>query len=95
MAKNFLQVTSSCFVIPFVLAKILHVLRQKARVAKVSGKRGRISEVPVFKGAMSTYAPLCAAGLAGIEPALLAELDFESSASINSATGALGHRPQG
>ncbi len=27
--------------------------------------------------------------LAGIEPALLAELDFESSASTNSATGAL------
>jgi hypothetical protein len=26
--------------------------------------------------------------LAGIEPALLAELDFESSASTNSATGA-------
>jgi hypothetical protein len=33
--------------------------------------------------------------LAGIEPALLAELDFESSASTNSATGAFGHRPQG
>ena len=28
--------------------------------------------------------------LAGIEPALLAELDFESSASTNSATGASG-----
>lgn len=28
--------------------------------------------------------------LAGIEPALLAELDFESSASTNSATGAIG-----
>jgi hypothetical protein len=27
--------------------------------------------------------------LAGIEPALLAELDFESSASTSSATGAL------
>jgi hypothetical protein len=27
---------------------------------------------------------------AGVEPALLAELDFESSASTNSATGALG-----
>ena len=27
---------------------------------------------------------------AGIEPALLAELDFESSASTNSATGARG-----
>src|SRR5260370_19047107 len=33
--------------------------------------------------------------LAGIEPALLAELDFESSASTNSATGAFGHRPEG
>jgi hypothetical protein len=33
--------------------------------------------------------------LAGIEPALLAELDFESSASTNSATGAFGHRPTG
>ena len=35
--------------------------------------------------------------LAGIEPALLAELDFESSASTNSATGAYGreyHAPQ-
>jgi hypothetical protein len=31
--------------------------------------------------------------LAGIEPALLAELDFESSASTNSATGAFGCRP--
>jgi hypothetical protein len=30
--------------------------------------------------------------LAGIEPALLAELDFESSASTNSATGALCRR---
>jgi hypothetical protein len=31
--------------------------------------------------------------LAGIEPALLAELDFESSASTNSATGAYRTRP--
>ena len=30
--------------------------------------------------------------LAGIEPALLAELDFESSASTSSATGALAAR---
>lgn len=30
--------------------------------------------------------------LAGIEPALLAELDFESSASTNSATGAYAFR---
>src|SRR5665647_695698 len=33
--------------------------------------------------------------LAGIEPALLAELDFESSASTNSATGAYRARPEG
>ena len=32
--------------------------------------------------------------LAGIEPALLAELDFESSASTNSATGAYRARPE-
>jgi hypothetical protein len=31
--------------------------------------------------------------LAGIEPALLAELDFESSASTNSATGAIATAP--
>ena len=33
--------------------------------------------------------------LAGIEPALLAELDFESSASTNSATGACRAQRQG
>src|SRR6266436_1439655 len=33
--------------------------------------------------------------LAGIEPALLAELDFESSASTSSATGAFGGLPWG
>ena len=32
--------------------------------------------------------PMVVVPLAGIEPALLAELDFESSASTNSATGA-------
>jgi hypothetical protein len=32
--------------------------------------------------------------LAGIEPALLAELDFESSASTNSATGAIATPPE-
>jgi hypothetical protein len=32
--------------------------------------------------------------LAGIEPALLAELDFESSASTSSATGALTPKGQ-
>jgi hypothetical protein len=33
--------------------------------------------------------------LAGIEPALLAELDFESSASTNSATGAFAASAEG
>jgi len=33
--------------------------------------------------------------LAGIEPALLAELDFESSASTSSATGAFGRGARG
>jgi hypothetical protein len=33
--------------------------------------------------------------LAGIEPALLAELDFESSASTNSATGAFAMVAEG
>src|SRR5262252_7832305 len=33
--------------------------------------------------------------LAGIEPALLAELDFESSASTSSATGAFDPRAKG
>jgi hypothetical protein len=33
--------------------------------------------------------------LAGVEPALLAELDFESSASTNSATGARAARKLG
>ena len=33
--------------------------------------------------------------LAGIEPALLAELDFESSASTSSATGAFRAQPEG
>jgi hypothetical protein len=37
----------------------------------------------------------CLVPLAGIEPALLAELDFESSASTNSATGAFADRPEG
>jgi hypothetical protein len=32
---------------------------------------------------------------AGVEPALLAELDFESSASTNSATGAFALVPDG
>src|ERR1700722_16122155 len=42
---------------------------------------------------MRSYATKLLVPLAGIEPALLAELDFESSASTNSATGAFGYRP--
>jgi hypothetical protein len=41
-------------------------------------------------GKIETVVPL-----AGIEPALLAELDFESSASTSSATGAFGRLPTG
>src|ERR1700753_2798101 len=37
---------------------------------------------------MRSHATKLLVPLAGIEPALLAELDFESSASTNSATGA-------
>ena len=44
--------------------------------ARPSGSNGRLNGVKVVP-------------LAGIEPALLAELDFESSASTNSATGAI------
>ena len=44
--------------------------------ARPSGSKGRLNGVKVVP-------------LAGIEPALLAELDFESSASTNSATGAI------
>jgi hypothetical protein len=43
-----------------------------------------------YKGFIESVVPL-----AGIEPALLAELDFESSASTNSATGAYRARPDG
>src|ERR1700761_696170 len=39
---------------------------------------------------MRSHATKLLVPLAGIEPALLAELDFESSASTNSATGAPG-----
>src|ERR1700688_5110154 len=50
-----------------------------------------VAEVPLPQRFLRCYASLCEAllvPLAGIEPALLAELDFESSASTNSATGA-------
>ena len=51
----------------------------------------KVAEVPLPQRFLRCYAVLCEAllvPLAGIEPALLAELDFESSASTNSATGA-------
>jgi hypothetical protein len=41
-----------------------------------------------FYGGLRIVAEKLLVPLAGIEPALLAELDFESSASTNSATGA-------
>ena len=47
--------------------------------------------MPVLQWFLRFYESLCEAllvPLAGIEPALLAELDFESSASTSSATGA-------
>jgi hypothetical protein len=44
---------------------------------------------------MSSRAKSFLVPLAGIEPALLAELDFESSASTNSATGACREQPKG
>ena len=59
----------------------------------VPNEEGGISEVPVEWGFLSIYEEPQEAllvPLAGIEPALLAELDFESSASTSSATGALG-----
>ena len=55
----------------------------------------KISEVAALQWFLRLYESLCEAllvPLAGIEPALLAELDFESSASTSSATGALGRR---
>ena len=53
--------------------------------------QAKIAEILMLQGFMSIYESLCGGilvPLAGIEPALLAELDFESSASTNSATGA-------
>jgi hypothetical protein len=53
----------------------------------------KVAEVPAAQGLLRCYVLLCEAllvPLAGIEPALLAELDFESSASTSSATGAFG-----
>ena len=50
--------------------------------------------LPVFIGEIErwrTRADALLVPLAGIEPALLAELDFESSASTSSATGAFAN----
>ena len=57
---------------------------------RVLGHRSHRREAQTKKGRQicSGMVPL-----AGIEPALLAELDFESSASTNSATGAPCGRP--
>src|ERR1700722_9250389 len=49
---------------------------------------GQLSAKLAFCGAWRIAAEKLLVPLAGIEPALLAELDFESSASTNSATGA-------
>ncbi len=48
------------------------------------GTRQGIRESSIKSG----FVKVALVPLAGIEPALLAELDFESSASTNSATGA-------
>src|SRR5579872_4384074 len=53
----------------------------------------KIAQTADLYGVMSIHVMLCGGilvPLAGIEPALLAELDFESSASTSSATGAFG-----
>jgi hypothetical protein len=53
----------------------------------------KIPQTTDFYWFMSIYVMQCGGilvPLAGIEPALLAELDFESSASTSSATGAFG-----
>jgi hypothetical protein len=58
----------------------------------------KVAEVPVPQMFLRCYESLCEVllvPLAGIEPALLAELDFESSASTNSATGACRGSPSG
>ena len=58
----------------------------------------KVAEVPVLQRFLRCYVLPCEAllvPLAGIEPALLAELDFESSASTSSATGAFGRGARG
>ncbi len=68
-------------------------VRLRARFARL--RRTRIA-LSVLRGC-ATRSPQgrSVVPLAGIEPALLAELDFESSASTNSATGAFGRPPEG
>ena len=65
------------------------ISRGRARRAKTLTAQERIN---VGRVRLRAFAPAVLANLlvplAGIEPALLAELDFESSASTNSATGA-------
>lgn len=71
--------SSSCLCDPICTRKDPHILSGKAGVNEMSDERGGIAEVPVFKGFMSIYASLCAAGLAGIEPVcnhLKSERDF-------------------
>jgi hypothetical protein len=61
-----------------------------------NGREAEMRLVPVFIEESECWRMTANARLvplAGIEPALLAELDFESSASTSSATGAFG-RPQ-
>lgn len=52
-----------------------------------NGEAERGNGEPAYKPT-SSVVKIKMVPLAGIEPALLAELDFESSASTNSATGA-------
>ena len=74
----------------------------KERVAALKATRDRALEaldyarkssaLPIANPRPCSYICSGMVPLAGIEPALLAELDFESSASTNSATGASGHQ---
>jgi hypothetical protein len=60
----------------------LPTLKPFAATHRSSGA-GAVNRTQLSRISLETMVPL-----AGIEPALLAELDFESSASTNSATGA-------
>ena len=61
------------------------------RIAKIFLKTGKQAD----NASYCYYLYFSLVPLAGIEPALLAELDFESSASTSSATGALGRSREG